>query len=820
MDNIADRATKLLDNADIFLGLAGSSDAVEELRQITKSLYDMRMKTGSAKLRTKNPDILPQLCVDKFDNEQIFQQIELLNAHSIDAHRLRIAQLKAKYKDEPKPEQPVKKSKSKDKSEKSKMKTICAEEDSKKPTKIVPSLVDDSESDEDTRPKLNKSKKSKKESVESLKASASKSGKKRVSFAMEDDEDEDETKSSKLEKRNVGARKRQGKMVDQDDDVEPDDEEESEESEEEKELKMLLEKVAPTNKKKPSADNSKDYGLAPGDDDDEFDDDDEDDDDDDDDDDKEDKSSDDSDAEDDSAVTKLKAKLRAMNEAKAKPRGKSSVVDDRFFKLSEMEAFLDDQDKREMRGELDKNVDSDDEDEDLSADDQAPYMYSDFFDPPEDAKNVKKVKKQDNDDDDDDEVEAAEGAASDEDEAESSDADSEAGEEQMQVDVGDDKDDDEEGDDDDDEWEDDDSNEAEDDGKKKDSSENAPGAVQKSSFELRQEKLKKQISELEQANLKPKKWQLTGEVMAAARPENSLLQENIDFEFMTRQAPVITEATTNKLEDLIIQRIKDKAWDDVERKARPTDKMVTYSKRVVLDQERSKQSLSQIYEQQFLKLAEKSAEGEKEDPKHVEVKSIMQSLFIKLDALANFHYTPKPVVQDVKIVSNVPALSLEEAIPAAVSDAALLAPQEVEAKRRGELVGTTEMSDVDRHRARRAKKRLQRARAKKRQLKEKEKLAAATLSDSKRPRSEASAKSLIAAALASAEASGGRVQRAEQGKRGVKRGRMKDMMAGTAAGGDAGKKSKMPVPMEKKKKLRTTPVSPSPKVKKSNKTAR
>jgi len=43
------------------------------------------------------------------------------------------------------------------------------------------------------------------------------------------------------------------------------------------------------------------------------------------------------------------------------------------------------------------------------------------------------------------------------------------------------------------------------------------------------------------------------------------------------------------------------AWDDVERKAKPTDKMLAYSKRTVLDQEKSKLSLSQLYEHQFLK---------------------------------------------------------------------------------------------------------------------------------------------------------------------------------------------------------------------------
>jgi U3 small nucleolar RNA-associated protein MPP10 len=46
------------------------------------------------------------------------------------------------------------------------------------------------------------------------------------------------------------------------------------------------------------------------------------------------------------------------------------------------------------------------------------------------------------------------------------------------------------------------------------------------------------------------------------------------------------------------------AWDDVERRARPADKMVEYSKRAVVDQEKSKLSLGEVYEQQYLKQSE------------------------------------------------------------------------------------------------------------------------------------------------------------------------------------------------------------------------
>jgi U3 small nucleolar RNA-associated protein MPP10 len=231
--------------------------------------------------------------------------------------------------------------------------------------------------------------------------------------------------------------------------------------------------------------------------------------------------------------------------------------------------------------------------------------------------------------------------------------------------------------------------------------------VNQSSFEKSQEKLTARISALEDQAVADKAWQLTGESTAKARPVNALLGESdLGIDYASKPVPVISVDSTIGLEDKIKARIKDALFDDVERRVVTVDKRRMKKDRTGED-EKSGQSLVQVYEKEYLRQSAESKGGkevvEEETKEEKEVIELFAKLVETLDSLCNSHFTPnRPEVASMEVVVQAPAISVEEVIPGHVSNAQLVAPGDV--YRAGLKQSKGEMESADRRREKRAKK--------------------------------------------------------------------------------------------------------------------
>uniref|UniRef100_F7FQQ8 M-phase phosphoprotein 10 n=1 Tax=Callithrix jacchus TaxID=9483 RepID=F7FQQ8_CALJA len=242
-------------------------------------------------------------------------------------------------------------------------------------------------------------------------------------------------------------------------------------------------------------------------------------------------------------ISKLEQQSKVQNKGHGKPREKS-VVDDKFFKLSEMEAYLENIEKEEAE----QKYDNDDEEEvidffeDIDSDEDESILfgskklksgkssrnlkYKDFFDPVESDEDITSIH---------------------DDELDSKKEDDEIAEEAAELSISETD-------------EDDDLEESEDSKQHKESLKRVTFALPddektedtgvlngkknsdevKSSFEKRQEKMNEKIASLEKELLEKKPWQLQGEVTAQKRPENSLLEETLHFDHAVRMGTVLS----------------------------------------------------------------------------------------------------------------------------------------------------------------------------------------------------------------------------------------------------------------------------------------
>ncbi|KAH9605630.1 hypothetical protein KSS87_003035, partial [Heliosperma pusillum] len=224
-----------------------------------------------------------------------------------------------------------------------------------------------------------------------------------------------------------------------------------------------------------------------------------------------------------------------------------------------------------------------------------------------------------------------------------------------------------------------------------------------STHEREHKKLQAKIKQMEEANLAAKDWTMQGEVTASKRPRDSALEVDLDYEHNLRPPPVITEEVTTSLEDIIKKRISEGRFDDVQRA--PKLPSAAPKERKELDDNKSKKGLAEIYEEEYAQQTGIAAAPlSHNDELRKEASELFKRLCLKLDALSHFHFAPKPVMEDMTIPTNVPALAMEEIAPVAVSDAAMLAPEEVFAGK-GDIKEDAELTKEDRKRKRANKKR-------------------------------------------------------------------------------------------------------------------
>lgn len=208
----------------------------------------------------------------------------------------------------------------------------------------------------------------------------------------------------------------------------------------------------------------------------------------------------------------------------------------------------------------------------------------------------------------------------------------------------------------------------------------------RSAHERRQAKLAEEIRKMESELVAKRAWTLSGEASATNRPQNSLLEHDLDFEHAGKPIPVATEETSEDIEELVKRRIIAGEFDEVVKR-RPDANVPADVRRglIELDDSKGKQSLAEIYEEEHVKNTNPdsyvSAKDEKLRKEEKEIENMWKDVSARLDSLSSWHYKPKPAAPSLTVVSDVATVAMEDAQPTTAQGVSggdnMLAPQEV-----------------------------------------------------------------------------------------------------------------------------------------------
>ena len=169
-----------------------------------------------------------------------------------------------------------------------------------------------------------------------------------------------------------------------------------------------------------------------------------------------------------------------------------------------------------------------------------------------------------------------------------------------------------------------------------------------------------QIKEIEEKMISKKEWSTRGEVLGKERPKDSLLTKAMDFEVGLKAPPIPDREYTDKLENMIKQRILDDLFDDPIKKNIINLNEEKKADNDELNFEKSKKGLGEIYEERYLG-------NEKTENKVDEIKKecddLCNKLFDIFKSMTNGSATPYGLKgkkeQDINI-TNIPAIQIED----------------------------------------------------------------------------------------------------------------------------------------------------------------
>lgn len=178
---------------------------------------------------------------------------------------------------------------------------------------------------------------------------------------------------------------------------------------------------------------------------------------------------------------------------------------------------------------------------------------------------------------------------------------------------------------------------------------NDSSAKESSKHKESQSKFHETIRSFEEKNMNTKEWYLTGETINQDRPSNGLIEnQELDFDakYISNPPPVVTDTFTFDFENVVRTRILNRDYDNVQRKLPFGERIkngLNLSTQNLLDNSLGKKSehgLAKLYQQDYeaQTLGIQSDTEKKLQQRQQEIKVHYDNIMLKLKMLTSFNF--------------------------------------------------------------------------------------------------------------------------------------------------------------------------------------